>query len=70
MLVKVKSLGLVGCGIGEPCAMRKKLVSINIPATLENQRSRITKDLEAAFIAHKDAGVLSQSARFSFTLEI
>lgn len=69
MLVKVKSLGLVGCGFGQHCAMRKKLLSIDIPHALENERSQILNDLEAAFTAHKDAGVLSQSSGFSFSLE-
>ncbi|TAL44894.1 MAG: hypothetical protein EPN89_13155 [Methylovulum sp.] len=70
MFLEVKSLGLEGGGIGQHCGMRKKLISINIPPNLENQRLQILKDLEAAFTAHKDAGVLSQSSSFSFSLVI
>jgi hypothetical protein len=70
MFLEVKSLGLEGGGIGQYCGMRKKLLNINIPHNIENQRFQILKDLEAAFTAHKDAGVLSQSSSFSFSLEI
>ena len=70
MMVEVKTLTIKGGGIEQHCWMRKKLLSINIPFELESQRSQILKDLETAFTAHKDSGVLSQSSGFSFTLEV
>lgn len=69
MLVKVKAVA-GGGGIKQHCWARKKILSINIPAALEWQRTQVLKDLEAAFTAYKDGGVLSEATSFSFTLEV
>lgn len=71
MFVEVKSLASGG-GRGEPRWTRKKLLSINIPPELENQRPEIIRDLEAAFTAYKGAGVLAidDSPSYTFELEI
>ena len=71
MLVEVKSAG-TGGGDGKPLWQRKKLLSITIPSGLENARSQILKDLEAAFTAHRGAGVFGvpHDQEYSFTLEI
>jgi hypothetical protein len=69
MMVEVKTLE-VGGGRNKPCWSRKKLLNINIPPDLENQRTQILKDLEAAFTAYKDGGMLSSSTSYTLTLEI
>jgi len=69
MMVEIKSLESVG-GVGKPRWSRKKLLSINIPPGLENQRTQILQDLKSAFIAHKDVGVFSKSSSYSLTFEI
>lgn len=69
MLVKVKGIE-TGGGIGKHCWSRKKLLSIDIPIDLEDKRALILKDLEAAFTAYKDGGVLSEATSFSFVLEV
>jgi hypothetical protein len=70
-LMQVKVLGLEAGGrLGEHCWGRKKLLSIDIPSELESYRDVILKDLEKAFTAYKDGGVLSGSTSYSFVLEI
>lgn len=69
LLVKVKTLSLIGGGVGQPCHLRRKLLSLDIPTALENERAQVIKDLESAFTAYKDGGVLSQSSDFFFSLE-
>lgn len=59
-----------GGGVGLPSWSIKKLLSINLPRTLEDRRGEILKDLESAFAAYKDGGVLSSSLSYSFTLEV
>jgi hypothetical protein len=69
MLVKMKTLE-TGGGIGKHCWARRKLLNINLPTNLENQRAQIIQDLEKTFIAYKDGGVLSEATSFAFALEI
>lgn len=59
-----------GGGVGLPSWSRKKLLNINLPSTLEDRRGEILKDLELAFVAYKDGGVLSSSSSYLSTLEI
>lgn len=69
MLVKVKAVA-GGGGVGLPSWSKKKLLSINIPTTLEGRRGEILRDLALAFTAYKDGGVLSSSSSYSFRLEV
>ena len=69
LLVKIKDIE-TGGGIGKHCWARRKLLAINIPVELKSQRLQILKDLETAFTAYKDGGVLSEATSFSFTLDI
>ena len=70
-LMRVKVLSLEAGGrLGEHCWGRKKLLAINIPSNLEVSRKLIVADLETAFTAYKDGGVLSGSTSFSFVLEV
>ena len=72
IVLETKDLSIEG-ERGEPCRQCKKLLNISIHPELENQRSQIIKDLEAAFTAYRGAGVLASSGYYSdyiFTLEI
>jgi len=69
LFVEVQSLASGG-GRGEPRWVRKKLLSINIPPELEDQRPKIINDLEAAFTAYKGAGVLAVDDSPSYTFEL
>lgn len=59
-----------GGGYGQPKLQKKKLLRIDIPASLEAQRSQILADLVAAFTAYKGAGVFATDSEFSSTLEM
>ena len=69
MLVKLLSIE-TGGGVRQHCWSTKKLLSIDIPSEIEDQRAQILRDLELALTAYKDGGALSKSTSFSFTLEI
>ena len=69
MLVKLLILE-TGGGSRQHCWSREKLLRIDVPPEIENQRSQILQDLEAALTAYKDSGVLSKVTSYSFTLEI
>jgi hypothetical protein len=69
MLIKIKAIA-GGGGVGLPSWSRKKLLNINLPTTLEDRREGILKDLESAFAAYKDGGVLSSSSSYFFMLEV
>lgn len=60
----------VGGNRRQHCWSRKRLQKINIPSELENKRPKILKDLEAAFLAYKDGGVLASSTSYTLTFEI
>jgi hypothetical protein len=69
MLAKITAIA-GGGGVGLPSWSIKKLLSINLPTTLEDRLEEILRDLESAFAAYKDGGVLSSSSSYSFTLEV
>lgn len=71
MMIEVKTLASGG-GYGKPRWKHVKLLSINIPLKLEDQRSQILKDLEAAFTVYGAAGILAAPdyPSYTFTLEI
>ena len=48
----------------------KKVLKINIPDTLEEQREQILKDLQEAFVAYKDGGVFATAKNYTLTLDV
>ena len=70
MLLEVIGVESRGGGIGKPRWQRSKLLNINIPSELNDQRIQILKDLELAFNAHKGSGIFSTYSSYSFILEV
>ncbi len=67
--LELELLDVISSGPGTHCTVKRKLISINVPAELSGQYDLILKDLEAALVAYADAGVLSSSSGFTLIFE-
>lgn len=57
---------------GEPGGSRhghKKLISIEIPESIEEKHEEIERDLREALIAYKDGGIFATATEYLLTLE-
>lgn len=69
MKVITQRITFTGGGIDEPCWIKLKLLSINLPENLKTQRTIILKDLEKAFVGYREEGIFSESSSFSLTFD-
>ena len=69
MFVKTKTLAAKGLGVNEHFWTRYKLLDINIPIELEQNKNRIFLDLQRALEAYAAGGTASKAASSSVELE-